>query len=70
MPIKVKRMGSMYVASMTPPHGRGVPWTSPEPMSAEALVEKLEDLGCHTSDIGDAMFHADPLWLNRVKDEH
>jgi len=42
---------------------------SPEPMSAEAIIEKLQGLGCHTSDIGDAMFQADALWLNRAKDE-
>ena len=30
------------------------------------VVRHLKDLGCHETDIGDAMFEADPLWLNRL----
>jgi hypothetical protein len=35
-------------------------------MRASELVEALRGLGCHTTDIGDAMYEADPFWLNRV----
>ena len=37
-------------------------------MTAQALIDKLQELGCHTMDIGDAMFEADPMWLNRLKE--
>jgi hypothetical protein len=66
VPIEIKRAGDKYVATVSPPHGQATPWMSREPMTAQELIDKLQDLGCHTTDIGDAMFEADPLWLNRL----
>lgn len=68
MPIEIKRDGDRYTAVVTPPHGRGERWASPNRMSASELVDALRELGCHTTDISDAMFEADPFWLNRVKE--
>jgi hypothetical protein len=33
-------------------------------MACAALVSALEALGCHQTDIGDAMYQADPDWLD------
>ena len=40
-----------------------------ERVGGYAEQDKLQELGCHTTDIGDAMFLADPLWLNRLDQE-
>jgi hypothetical protein len=68
MPITIRRHGDKYDVKVTPPHGRGTYWTSPEPLSGAEVVRRLEELGCHQTDIGDAMFEADPLWLNRLEE--
>jgi hypothetical protein len=65
VPIRIVRTGSLYESTVSPPHGRGVEWTSPHPMTADALVEALLDRGCHQTDIGDAFYEADPDWLLR-----
>jgi hypothetical protein len=65
VPIAIVRTGDLYEATVSPPHGRGVEWTSPQPMTAEALVEALLDCGCHRTDIGDAFYDADPEWQLR-----
>jgi hypothetical protein len=66
MPIKIRRNDGRYVVSVSPPHGGARYWSSPEPLTADEVVERLQDLGCHQTDIGDAMFEADPFWLNRL----
>jgi hypothetical protein len=65
MPIVIKRSGDRYEAEVTPPHGRGVPWSSSEPMTRDELSEALQARGCHPTDIGDAFYEADPEWLMR-----
>lgn len=52
---------------MTPPHGNWQWWESREAKDATELIEELRDLGCHTTDIGDAMFEADPFWQEQLK---
>jgi hypothetical protein len=66
MAIKVRREGGFSRVTVTPPHGGGRYWSSPEPLTADEVVKRLQELGCHQTDIGDAMFEADPLWLNRL----
>ncbi len=68
MPIVINRTGDLYSATVTPPHGNGRLWSSPEPMPASNLIDALRALGCHTPDITDALYEADPLWLKRLKD--
>ncbi len=69
MPIKVNRVGDLYTATVTPPHGNGKLWSSPEPMTASKLIDVLRELGAHTTDITDALYEADPFWLNRLKED-
>lgn len=68
MPIVINRSGDRYSATVTPPHGNGSLWSSPEPLTASKLIDVLGELGCHTTDITDALYEADPLWLKRLND--
>ena len=62
MPIHIRRIDDKYEAEITPPHGGGRPWRPPGPMTQDELIGALLDRGCHQTDIGDAMFEADPEW--------
>lgn len=66
MPVVVVKIGDLYEAEVTPPHGRGRAWHSPGPQTLVALIASLEDLGCHETDIGDALYLADPDWLSQA----
>ena len=68
MPIMIHRTGDLYSATVSPPHGNRSLWSSPQPMTASKLIDSLRELGCHTTDITDALYEADPSWLNRLKD--
>ena len=63
VPIVISRVGDLYAATVSPPHGGGVPWTSSKPMTADSLIDALRQHGCHQTDIGDAFDFADPDWL-------
>jgi hypothetical protein len=65
MAIVIFPAGDLYEATVTPPHGRGVRWASPQPMTANSLVAALRELGCHQTDIGDAFHDADPGSLGK-----
>jgi len=67
MSIKIEKTPSGYLASVTPPHGKGRYWQTDKPMTADELVEALKELGCHQTDIGDAFYFANPNWLDDVK---
>ena len=67
MAIRIRRVGQLYEASVTPPHGNGMPWSSKVPLRRDDLVKVLLDRGCHQTDIGDAFYEADPEWLMRDK---
>jgi hypothetical protein len=60
--IKIQRQDGGFTATVTPPHG-AIPWSTSAPMTVEALIAKLRELGCHQTDIGDAFYEADPRWL-------
>jgi hypothetical protein len=64
MPIVIRKDGEFYMAEVTPPHGQGVAWSTPQPMSRDELIEALRERGCHQADIGDAFYEADPHWLS------
>ena len=66
MTIKIWRRDDRYEIRVTPPHGSGGYWSSPRPLTASEVVRQLTQLGCHQTNIGDAMFEADPMWLNRL----
>jgi hypothetical protein len=69
MTIRIQMVRRLYQADTTPPHGGNTPWSSPEPMSRESLVQLLLSSGCHQTDIGDAFYEADPEWLLRGQGE-
>jgi hypothetical protein len=62
VPIEIEKHSDLYVATVTPPHGDGTLWRSPE-LSRDALIAELRARGCHTTDIGDAFYEANPEWL-------
>lgn len=67
MPIQIDRVDDRYRARVTPPHGRGQQWETPDPLELEVLIAKLQSLGCHQTDIGDALNEADPEWEFRLR---
>lgn len=62
MSIRIQRVGDAYKAAVRPPHGGGHPWDTPRPLALDDLIEALLARGCHQTDIGDALFEADPEW--------
>jgi len=66
--IQIFREDGRYTAVTSPPHGSRS-WRTPEPLSAQELVIRLRELGCHTTDIGDAFCAAYPGWLDDIGDE-
>ena len=65
MAIVITRVGDLYEATTTAPHGGDEPWATSRPMSRGDLIAALRGRGCHQTDIGDAFYEADPEWLQR-----
>jgi hypothetical protein len=63
MAITIYKSGDKYTVSVSPPDGQL--WRAREPMTPRAIFDKLIDLGCHTTDISDAFYAADPSWTLR-----
>jgi len=61
VPIVIRKVEGGFIAHVSPPHGQE--WHSVEPSSRDEVVAQLRALACHTTDIGDAFFAADPDWL-------
>jgi hypothetical protein len=60
MAIVITKVGGLFAAKLTPPHGRGGPWETKEPMDVDELVQELLSRGCHQTDIGDVLYEIDP----------
>ena len=69
MAITVTRVADMYLADVTPPHGCGITWSTPEPMGVNELIQELLNRGCHQTDVGDALYDADAAWVLRLEAE-
>jgi hypothetical protein len=67
MAITIEKVGTGYLAKVTPPHGNSSNWKADRPMSREQLIQQLISLGCHQTDIGDAFYDANSEWLNSDK---
>jgi hypothetical protein len=67
MPITIYKADDKYHVAVSPPSGRF--WRSSTPMSAREIVRKLGELGCHSTDITDAFYAADPFWSERYDKE-
>jgi hypothetical protein len=68
MAIRIKKAPNMLCsAELTLPDMPGVAesWVTTEPMSVDQIVEELLRRGARQSDIGDALYAADPDWLSR-----
>jgi hypothetical protein len=48
---------------VSPPEGPR--WHSVEPLTATEVMTQLSELGCHSTDITDALSAADPGWAVR-----
>ena len=66
MTIVVRKTPEGYLAQVTPPHGGPSDWSSAEPMGLADLIDQLRALGCHQTDIGDALYEADPDWVSKL----
>lgn len=69
MAIRIDRIGDRYTAVVSPPHGGGTAWETVRPVPIEDLIDQLTRRGCHQTDIGDALYDADPEWLLRLEQE-
>jgi hypothetical protein len=58
--LSVAKVGDRFTVEVSPPHSRES-WRTTEPLSATDVLEKLSSLGCHSTDITDAL-EADPSW--------
>jgi hypothetical protein len=67
MAIRIERVGGKYSAVVTPPHGRSTSWRTTEPLILTDLIDALSRRGCHQTDIGDALYEADPEWVLRME---
>lgn len=61
--ISVFIYGEKYQVAVSPPEGPN--WRSSEPMTATEILKKLGELGCHSTDITDALYEADPQWAEK-----
>jgi len=62
MAIVVVSRDGLYDVSVSPPHG--APWAA-SGITATEVLERVSDLGCHSTDITDALYAADPSWPER-----
>lgn len=49
-----------YRVSVSSPHAE--PWQSPRLLTATEVLEELSARGCHSTDITDALYSANPNW--------
>ena len=62
MAISVTKHGDRYEVAVSPPQSAN--WQSSEPLTATQVLERLGALGCHSTDITDALYAADPAWAD------
>lgn len=67
MPINLKRVDNRYVGTATPPES-DEQWESSTPLTAKQVIAELRRVGCHTTDITDALYEIDPFWQNRLNE--
>lgn len=59
--LTVEKLGDRFAVEVSPPHSRE-PWCSTGPLSATEVLETLSNLGCHSTEVTDALYAADPSW--------
>lgn len=60
--IEITKTTNGYIATATPPHVNEI-WKTQNAVSAKTIIAELKARGAHQSDIGDALYAADPRWL-------
>jgi len=56
-----------YLVTATPPEVNEA-WSTPEPVSLSKLLKELIDVrGGHSSDVGAALYAADPDWAGKAE---
>lgn len=66
MAIKIaKIVDSLYRAEVTL-RGAAATKIFIGPVNIRELIDELESMGCHQTDIGDALYDCDPNWLDRL----
>jgi hypothetical protein len=56
-----------YTAHASPPHATRDSWETGGPIRLKPLIEALKAQGCHQTDIGDALYAADPDWEKKIE---
>jgi len=70
MTISVTKVADdLYMVVATPPEV-GEEWSPPEPIRGRQLTRELLERGAHQTDIGDAMYRQDPLWVEKLRDPY
>ena len=70
MTISVTKIADdLYMAVATPPDVEEE-WSTPEPFRGRQLTRELLERGAHQTDIGDAMYRQDPLWVEKLRDPY
>lgn len=58
--IKIEPVGDRYNVYLSPPEGPT--WRSSKPLTATEVLERLSALGCHSTDITDALSATGTDW--------
>ena len=67
MSIVIKKRHDGYIATVTPPDIPSGEWSTVSALPLRWLIAKLEELGCHQREIGDALYQANPDWLRELE---
>jgi hypothetical protein len=63
MALRIDRSAEGYAVTVSAPSGE--PWVSPHPLTPTAVLQTLSELGCHSTDISDALDAADLEWFRQ-----
>jgi hypothetical protein len=67
MTIRITKTDAGYQVAVTPPEAPA--WKSGHPLAATEVLEQLSTIGCHATDIADALYLADPGWTTAHDEE-
>lgn len=66
--LKIVRISDdLYSVYATPPEV-GEDWSPIGPIRGRQLTRELLNRGAHQTDVGDAMYEADPDWIRQLRD--
>ena len=60
MAIAIRPVGERFMVELTPPHGY---WRSPDPLAPTDVIARLAELGCHSTDVTDALGFGEQTWM-------